>query len=443
MGRAILLTLSLGVVLAPAGPDGAKTGPRAVVARALQAMGGEALVRKARAAHFKMKGTFAEQPGTTFAGESYEQFPEKFKLVFHLTDATGKMISSTEVLDGDKAWSRTDLEPAIDDSASLKQRKESAYVETVMSLYPLLDGDGYTLTPLPEEKVLERAAVGIKVSAKDRPDVKLYFDKASGLLVKSAYVYKELTTAKNTLREEYFTEYQDVESPALEEKTLRNAGLAADGPALLDFLRKHTIDEARRAKVKPLIRELGDPSFDVRDKAKKELIALGPISLPLLSQARNDADPEIASRAKECIKKIWKDKERDVPGAVIRLLLFRKPEGAAGVLLDYLPSAPDEETRQEAQAALAALAFASGQPDKALVQALEDKNPARRAAAATALGRTSPGAKEPPGQRIFLPGLKHAMKGTAYADGKPVMEWEMSDVRFYNRFADAIFAKPK
>src|SRR5205807_8023446 len=116
--RAILLTLSLGVLLAPAGPDGGKSGPRAVVARALHAMGGEALVRKARATHFKMKGTFSEQPGTTFVGESYEQFPEKFKLTFHLTDATGKMISSTEVLDGDKAWSRTDLEPPIDDAAS-------------------------------------------------------------------------------------------------------------------------------------------------------------------------------------------------------------------------------------------------------------------------------------------------------------------------------------
>ena len=122
MGRAILLTLSLGVVLAPAGPDSSKDGPRAIISRALTAMGGEALARKARAAHFKLKGTLADQPGTTFAGDSYEQFPEKFKVTFHLTDATGKMISSTEALDGDKAWSRTDLEAPSDDSAGLKQR---------------------------------------------------------------------------------------------------------------------------------------------------------------------------------------------------------------------------------------------------------------------------------------------------------------------------------
>src|SRR5439155_19322140 len=126
----------------------------------------------------------------------------------------GDAISSTEVLDGDKTWSRTDLEVPQDDTQLLDQRKESAYVEQVTSLHPLLERNEFTLAALGESKVQDRIAVGVRVTAKSRPEIKLYFDRESGLLVKSAYMFKERTTGKVALREELLSDYREVDSPA-------------------------------------------------------------------------------------------------------------------------------------------------------------------------------------------------------------------------------------
>src|SRR5439155_2508609 len=64
------------------------------------------------------------------------------------------------------------------------------------------------------------------------------------------------------------------------------------------------------------------------------------------------------------------------------------------VLLDYVPFAPDELVRQEVQLALDALAFdPTGKPDPALVAALKDSDPFKRAAATEALARSGPAGK--------------------------------------------------
>ena len=131
-----------------------------------------------------------------------------------------------------------------------------------------------------------------------------------------------------------------------------------------------------------------------------------------------------------------------MPRAVVRLLALRQPANAAEVLLGYLTSAPNEATAQEVRGALAAVAVRNGQPDKYLVQSLKDKDPARRAAAAAALGREAGNAKERPGQRLFLHGTKRAMTGVFYRDGKKAMEWEIEDVKFFNKLEERVFAKP-
>jgi hypothetical protein len=48
----------------------------------------------------------------------------------------------------------------------------------------LLEDPAFTLTLLDEIKVNGRAAFGVKVASKGHDDVRLYFDKAGGLLVK-------------------------------------------------------------------------------------------------------------------------------------------------------------------------------------------------------------------------------------------------------------------
>jgi hypothetical protein len=58
------------------------------------------------------------------------------------------------------------------------------------------------------------------------------------------------------------------------------------------------------------------------------------------------------------------------------------------------------------------------------------------------LGRDGKTGKDRPGRRLFLRGVKQAMKGIHYQDGEKLMEWELTDVKYFNRFDEQVFAKP-
>src|SRR5262249_59807718 len=77
------------------------------------------------------------------------------------------------------------------------------------------------------------------------------------------------------------------------------------------------------------------------------------------------------------------------PGAPARPVPGRRPAGACEVLLGYLPHADDALVSDEVRAALAALALRDGQPEPALVAALADPAPLRRAGAAEAFCRAN------------------------------------------------------
>jgi outer membrane protein assembly factor BamB len=177
------------------------------------------------------------------------------------------------------------------------------------------------------------------------------------------------------------------EQRAADEQILRAARVGTDGPALLEFIRKRTITDARRFNIPNLIRRLGDDSFAVRQKASADLAALGPVALPLLRAALKDPDVEIARRAEECIRLIEQEYNATVVPAALRLLADRKPAGAVDALLTFAPFADDEAVAEEVRAALAALAVRDGKPEPAVVAALTDTAPAKRAAAAVALTR--------------------------------------------------------
>jgi hypothetical protein len=57
-------------------------------------------------------------------------------------------------------------------------------------------------------------------------------------------------------------------------------------------------------KAAPLIRALSDPSFEVREKASKDLLALGEPAVPSLEKALRGGDPEAARRAEHCLSVI-------------------------------------------------------------------------------------------------------------------------------------------
>jgi hypothetical protein len=182
---------------------------------------------------------------------------------------------------------------------------------------------------------------------------------------------------------------------AADEHTLKQAGVATDDAGLLDFFRKSSPDDEH---IRALIQQLGDDSFEVREKATKELALLGAVAEPYLREAVKSDDPEVSRRASDCLKNIGAGPSAAVVAAAARLLAARKPAGAAEVLLAYAPKVVGAANEEDVRAALAAVALRDGKPDPVLLKALEDRSAGRRGAAAVALARA--------GARDALPAVR-------------------------------------
>jgi hypothetical protein len=179
------------------------------------------------------------------------------------------------------------------------------------------------------------------------------------------------------------------------------AAPADDDPDPLDFFRARTTrttpDELRR-----LTGQLGDESFEVRERAAERFVRVGAPALPSLARAAADPDAEVRRRADECRHAIETPPDGPQVRAAARLVAERRPPGAAAVLLDYLPARAEETTAEALRTALAAVALRDGKPEPALVRALTDEAPARRAAAGAALCRA--------GARDHLPAIRKLLQ---------------------------------
>src|SRR5262249_22771621 len=177
------------------------------------------------------------------------------------------------------------------------------------------------------------------------------------------------------------------DTTARDERTLNEARIASDGPSLLEFFRKRTVSSTDLERIKKLIADLGDDSFEVRQNASAQLVTIGAAAVPLLRQATKDSDVEIVRRAEDCLKHIETGGGTAIVAAAARLLALRQANGTAEVLLAYLPAVEDEIVGDAVRVTLKTIAVRDGKADPVLVAALADKNALRRGGAATALIR--------------------------------------------------------
>jgi hypothetical protein len=181
---------------------------------------------------------------------------------------------------------------------------------------------------------------------------------------------------------------------AADEKLLREAGVTLDAAGLAAFLRERLGDGNDVQRLDQLIRQLGSDGFEEREQAVRRLVGVGAAALPKLRQALKDTDPEVRARAQDCIAQV----ERGVtstalPLAAVRRLAALRPARAAGDLLYVLPASADDALTEEICFDLAAVAVRDGKVEPALVAALDDHAPARRAIAACIAGRSGSAAQ--------------------------------------------------
>jgi hypothetical protein len=187
---------------------------------------------------------------------------------------------------------------------------------------------------------------------------------------------------------------------AEDEKFLKAAGLPTDGAGLLKFFRDRTPSTKSRDRLAALVRQLGDRSFRVREKASRELTAAGEPALEFLRAAvKNPDDEEVRRRAQQCLKSLQQVPHPARTAAAARLLARRRPQGAAAALLAYLPSADWETVGEELLDALVTVglegAAKDAKPVPAVVAALADREAVRRAAAAHVLGHAAAESRRP------------------------------------------------
>jgi hypothetical protein len=180
---AIFLTV---LVAGPGGPARAEDAndAKAILDKAIKALGGEEKLSTVHAASWKSKGkiTFGGMD-SDFTMEVTVQGLDHLRQVFE-GEFGGNKVKGILVLKGDKGWRKFGDQGMELDKDGLANEKRNLYL-TVCAALPLpLGGKQFKVETAGEEKVGDKPAVAIKVTGPDGKDFKVFYDKESGLPVK-------------------------------------------------------------------------------------------------------------------------------------------------------------------------------------------------------------------------------------------------------------------
>lgn len=187
-----------------------------VVDKALAALGNPS--GKQAAVVWRGKGTFYGMgDGLPYTGTWSLQRPDKFRM-----EIDGAF---TLIVNGDKGW----IMGQEMTKEQLTEQRQSLHADWILQIYPLKD-KAFSLTVLGESKVEDKPAVGLKVSYKDRRDVKVYFDKETGLPVKMEQTVMDEQAGKEVTQESLIKEWVKTDNGKLPSKML----ITRDGKKYVD-----------------------------------------------------------------------------------------------------------------------------------------------------------------------------------------------------------------
>jgi hypothetical protein len=433
----------------PAAPSRADD-PRLLIERALKALGGAEQLRNLPASSLQVKGSLLVRDdgvpaGYTIAGHIHRQTVEQAGAAVQLS-MSGKSIQAVARPGNWSAWKkldeRSEWEKLSDKDSKVYSFLGGVYQARILALAPLLEDPSFTLSPAEPIQVEGRPARGLKVCFSGQPEAILYFDQQTGLPCR----YQQRIKLPGHDREEDYVvtlaDYHDLDTLRPVEETLRKAGLEVAPEPVVEFLKNQTLDRAQLQQARRLIKQLGHDEFWQREQASCGLARMGTLVLPLLKDASKDIDLEVARRAADCVTMIQERNNQVVQGAAIQWLALRQPAGSAEVLLALLPAAEDA-LKLEIRTALVRIGQRKGLTDQALVQALADGDPIRRSAAEAALGKDGGAFLNQPGRRLYPTALKQPRRLVYQVGNVVTAEFEVVDVKFFNRIDERVFSQPE
>lgn len=204
--------------------------PKAIVETAIAAHGGEAKIARLNRVHSKAEGTIDALPGqppVPFVGENW-RWDGNSKMTVTMR-VQGVKVSVTDAVQGDTQWRQLFGKTQDLAKEEVAEIQESRHVDKIAKLGFLKD-DTVELVSLPESKFADKAAAGVLVKSKGHKDVKLYFDKENGLLVKVEHISLDLLSGKEVLQELVLSDYQDKDGL----KYAMQSTLLRDGKKIMD-----------------------------------------------------------------------------------------------------------------------------------------------------------------------------------------------------------------
>jgi len=224
-----------------------ETGVKAVIDKALKAMGGAEKVAKFKAASCKFKVT-RDENGQQFTveGEALWQGARQARLDAEVAEG-GQTNKVGLVINGDKGWVKKGDEVQDAPEALLSTLKNAFYALRTPHQLPALKDAAFKLAPLGEQKINGKDAVGVSFSHKDHRNVSVFFDKESGLPVKSETRLSDPNGKEITIEYSYseFKEMDGVKQPS-------KITLKADGKdftiELSEIKAKDKVDDSEFAK---------------------------------------------------------------------------------------------------------------------------------------------------------------------------------------------------
>ena len=182
--RAFAVVLAAAVLAAPALAQDANPA-RAVVQKAIDASGGAELLGKLKAGTAQLKGQMSLfGSDIDFTGSMAYEVPTRYKLSLS-ADLAGMKVVIEQVVSGTTLKNKVNGAETPPDDKIKAEMKMALKLLEAQQLVPLLDTGKFMLAAEKDADVDGKPAAVVLVTGKEFKDARLYFDKGTGLLVRT------------------------------------------------------------------------------------------------------------------------------------------------------------------------------------------------------------------------------------------------------------------
>ena len=199
MRRAHALVIAVAVLAATFGParaDDPKA--KAILDRAIKALGGQEKLAKIEAFSWKAKVKFGP-------ARREEEAEVMIKGLDHMRRAYGVNLV---VLAGDKGWRKVRNATQELSDESIANEKRSIYLQVIPIILLPIKRDDFSYEAAGEGNVGDKPALVLKITAPDGNDFMLFFDKETGLPVKEV-AQIDVPGGRKATAETIFSDYKD------------------------------------------------------------------------------------------------------------------------------------------------------------------------------------------------------------------------------------------